>query len=807
MSDPFSVRPPAPEPDDNDVFNQQSAPIGDPLLAGDEELVKEIGKRTSVTTKIVAAVLVLGAAGLGGFAYMQSQKVANSMAVFEPIGELEDEAEITAALRNVLAEATYDDVRVRAIRNLGHYRDAASVPLFIEALDDAGAVRRSAAWALARVGAPEASEARPRLLEVLEDTNEADQNQVVWTLCVLGESSDEVIGLLLERFAGGQIQHVDGFDLRVVKDAIGIERLTSTELTQNSSQAIRELTAQALGEVHTAQVVAPLRSMLETELARSTEEQSVEVVRATAAALGRAGDPTAASALVSAMRQHRTLRGTLVSALGQSVAAPEVAQLLLATPQDETEIRRDLVTLVASSHDDRAADALASLTSDPDLDVRKTATLALAKLHDQHAAAPLLELTRLEGDDHDNTISAAIEHLRFVASPAITADLVELIERHPFRRAAALAALGRTGDPAAARTLIANLETDDVKAAAIALAELGDDGAYRRLLSEVPRGRAEMAARGPADRSLANEGLLAKRRAAIVAMGRYGRADALEPLIEVVEDEEDDYELRALSAASIGQIANAEQLAQVIDRLSSPQLSDQAKRYYVQALWQRPQPELGDAMMGLVRNHGLAPEVRRAAAIAVGYAANPDLDDDLVALLGDPSVNRLEDPQDRRNAAVAIVLGGGDEATGVLMQVLNNDADTAEVVAEVVRGENNDWFSLLTEDMFERGSIWRRVKTAQLLRVGYEGEVYAYAWTKVLAVLEHGWNGVGGVSEFETRAKIFEALHSDDAELRELAAMVLDDNHEMGLLLRARDEGGPAEEAARAVLTSNSSED
>lgn len=805
MSDPFSVPPPAPEPDDNDAFDTGS-PIGDPLLGGDEALVKEIGRRTSNTTRIFTILLVLGVIGGGAFAYMQSTKVANSMEVFDPIAEMTDEDEIKRALRGVLEESSYTNVRVRAIRNLGHYRDAEAVPLLVEALDDAGAVRRSAAWALSRVGSPSADVARPKLLEILPDTDEADQNQVVWTLCVLGENSDEVVALLLERFAGGQIQHVEGFDLRVVKDVIGLQRLTSSDLTANESQAIRELTAQALGEVHTAEVVRPLRSMLEAELAREPDAQSVEVIRASAAALGRAGADEAASALVEAMRQHRTLRGTLVSALRQSVAAPELSRLLAQTRADETEIRTLLLEIIADSHDERAADALASLTSDENLDIRETATLALARLGDRRAAAPLLALTRIEGDDHDTTISKAIEHLRFVASPEITDDLVELIERHPFRRAATLAALGRTGDPNAARALLRNLDTDDVKAAAVALATLGDDAAYRRLLADVPRGNAEMAARDAADRSLSNETLLAKRRAAIVAMGRFGHPEAVEALMGVVEDEEDDYELRALAAASIGQVATEEQFQTVLGRLTASDVSDASKRYYVQALWQKPHADLGRQMLALVENSSLSPEVRRSAAIAVGYAASSELDADLIRLLGDPEQGRLENPGDRRNAAVAIVLGGGDEAIAALMAVLANDGDTAELLAETVRSENNDFFNLLTEDMFERGSIWRRVRNGYLLREGDGENVYGYAWTKVLGVLEHGWNGVGGVGEREARAKFFDALMNDE-EHRELAAAVLHDNRELGLLLRARDEGGAGGEAARSVMSVREAED
>ena len=94
-----------------------------------------------------------------------------------------------AKVREVLANSSYDDVKVRAIRNLAHFKDKESVPLLIKELDKPGVVRAQAATALAAIGLPAAEPAKPALLSALPSTDEKDRPQVVWALAVLKEST------------------------------------------------------------------------------------------------------------------------------------------------------------------------------------------------------------------------------------------------------------------------------------------------------------------------------------------------------------------------------------------------------------------------------------------------------------------------------------------------------------------------------------------------------------------------------------------------------------------------------------------
>lgn len=776
--------------DDLSAFDTDAPAMGDVSLGNDTDTIKKINRRSSPIGKLLMLAILIGAIGTGVWAYMTSEAWDNRMEVFDTIAAMENETERNAALRDVLEKAEFEDVKQRAIMNLGHYRDGSAVPMLISALDDTPVVRRSAAWALARIGSPGADQAKPKLLEVLPNTGNVERNQVVWTLAVLGAQEPAFQDALIERFSQGGLQELDGFDARVITNVLGISRLSEADLTGHEVEGVRVLTAHALGEAGSDAVVAPLSQMLTAELGREGREQSAEVIRAAASGLGRTGSPNAAEALFQALQRAPAMKDTVIDALKRSTAAPQIATLLGRAM--DPNVREDLVDLLTASHDRRIVDTLAGLLRDGNIEIRAKAAKALATFGDRRAVPVLFEMTRLE--DADEHVSDALEALRLVASPEITSQLAALLETHAYRKASILRALGATGDAGAARYIERELEGDDINAAARSLAELDHDGGFRKLLGFVARPRdVDMTASNAADRRLSNEMVLAKRRAAILAMGFFGRPEAVAPLMTVVEDQNDDYELRGMAAASIGQIGDADAIRTVIGKINQQSLDEASRRYYVQALWQRAQPELNAPLLELVADARGDSDVRRAAALALGYAADPANDARLMELLDDEVASR--------HAAIAIVLGGGDQAVEKLLTRLGTDGDLREILQQYVTNNENDWFNLIRANMFDSGAIWRRLRAAQLLRDGTgHRQSYGYPWQKVVAILRTGWQGVGGVEPQYVRDRLYEGITSDDASRRNLSAMVLAELPEQGLLLRARDEGGAAGEAARNVL-------
>ncbi len=796
MSEIPEAPPPASDPSPSNVGLGN---VPDPMLAAspaatvplgsDDEAVKKMSSRTSRFGRLAFGGMAIGALALVYWGYQRNEAYTHRADRLDEIGKIDDQAQMLAALRQELQNNPYDDVKQRIILNLGHFQDAEAVPLLARELDRPGVVRRSAARALAEIGLPAAEPAKTKLLAVLPKTDERDHAQVVWALAVLREqnASEQI----LKAFSDGLLQGLDGFEARVITEALGPSRLGSDVLINHEEESVRVLTAHALAEASSAEVVDPLSKLLTQELARSSDTRSTEVIRASAAGLGRTGDARAVPPLFTALGKEPSLRSTIVDALKRSVAAPGIEQLVKSAA--DVSLKRDLVGLLAATHDDRAADALVELLDHTELDIRATAALALAELGDERAAPALIALARTTEESNDDTMMAnALTALRHVANESVAGELLGLLRDIPQRKALILRALGNSGSPSVTSTLAAELNGDDARAAALALADLGATNVYPQMKKLIAKPKnADFAARTANDRKLTNEPLLMKRKAAIEGVGRFGRSDAFDALMTVASDPADDYELRSLAAAAIGLTATDEQIEAVMQRLTSPETDDEARGYLMQALWQKSRPALGERLLELMKSE-TAPGVQRAAAIALGYSAPGQHQETLIAM--------LDNEDTRRAAAFAITLGGTQPAIAKLSEMLAKDNDLRDIWQTTLLNQENNWFNLLNKDMFASGAIWQRMSAALQLREGTGERSYGQAWEKAIAVLRSGWSGADGADPRFVRTQLWEAIAGEDEARRATAAAALAAIPELGLLLRARDHGGATAEAARSVL-------
>jgi hypothetical protein len=179
----------------------------------------------------------------------------------------------------------------------------------------------------------------------------------------------------------------------------------------------------------------------------------------------------------------------------------------------------------------------------------------------------------------------------------------------------------------------------------------------------------------------------------------------------------------------------------------------------------------------------------------VGYTADPKNDAQLMEM--------LDNEDTRRHAAYAIALGGDAEAAKKLVNVLADDNDAREILQAGLMSERTEWFNLLTKEMFEREQVYRRLRAGLVMREGTDKQSFGYAWSKAVDVLRSGWDGPGGANEHFVRMELFKQLmnKATKPERRELIVEALSAIPERGLLLRARDEGGPGGEIARQALS------
>jgi len=766
-----------PEPASSSLIASSYPEDLDRIAAGmsDDEALRKIGSHTTPFGRVVFILMLVGAAALT-YIYIQSNKRYEArMDGLKEAGQLEGEP-MLAKLRDVLATSTYDDVKVRAIRNLGHFKDKQAVPLLTKELEKPGVVRGQAASALAAIGSPAADSAKPALLAALPSTDAKDRSPVVWALAVLKEQG--AADAILQEFVKGIWQKQDDFDPKVITEALGTQRLSSPELTGSNEKPVRALVAMALAEAASPSVVPALVRMIKRQ------GEDPEVIRAAVGGIGRAGDPSAAPELFALMTQRADMRQSVLDALAKSTAAPQLVTLLGQAKDPTT--KRDLVRLLRKTYDPRSADAFAALVEDPDKDVREESAQGLAELGDARAVPPLLAAAKGDNDDDAND---ALDALRQLGNPAAGEGLLPLLKDFPHRKAAIMRALGTSHAVAAGPAIEKELKGDDVGAAAKALAQLPYDKAYPKLVAMLKKDKKIDFSRP----SVVSEMAYRNRFEAIQALGFFGKPDpkAIKELMTIVEDPQDDGRLANAAGATLGQIADPQLQELLFTKVADPKAEERVRTAYVNGLWRKPNPSLAPKLLSLFT--GNTPGgVKLAAALALGYSGNPAAEEGILKLLDDPNA--------RRYAAIAAVLGGGDASAKKLLEVLPQDRDAEEVLRGAVNSNEDDNFNLMLEPMFTSGQVYRRLKVAQLMKDGnpLTQVSFTYPYTQVCNRLSAGWDGPAGVSPRWIRAELYKQLTSGDAERRRLIANTLVGMNLRGLLLAARDAG--VKEAREALL-------
>ena len=243
---------------------------------------------------------------------------------------------------------------------------------------------------------------------------------------------------------------------------------------------------------------------------------------------------------------------------------------------------------------------------------------------------------------------------------------------------------------------------------------------------------------------------------------------------------------------ALGAIADEAILATVIEKLQDPALDEFAKRYYLTALWQNPSSQVAGDLMALIGSPETPPDVRRAASLAVGYAADPALDERVGQMLADENL--------LREAAFMTVLGGSDANARALLEALDGNEELQQVILFTIRDDESNAFNLVTRGAFESGEIWRRLNTAWVLNIGDGDNRHSYVWNHIVTRLAAGWDGHDGLTPRAIREELWNGLRGDEPERRLLIARVLGSMDERGLLMAARDQGGNGSDEAREQL-------
>jgi hypothetical protein len=734
-------------------------------VMGTALFVAEMQRKVPLKTKIVAAVLIVIAAGLGTWAWMDYRAAERAATKLErAVGQPGDAGVQTA--RKVLASGDLKtEGTVRAIRFLGKQRDGISVPLLVDALKGPEEVTQAAAQALARIGRPQAEAARDALARTLEKAAPTEVVPVAWALASLGD--ERGLEVAIEGLASGSLQELPSYEphrLAAVMDTEGlVERLGHPHAT------VRQFAARWLGEHCGEQATDPLVS--------ATRDEDQAVVSAACVSVTRCAPERARKVVPSAVRGSPRLRSALTSAYAEKVGAPGLGILLAST--DELDRRRELVEDMAALRDPRAGDELMQeleRTPQDETAYRLEIAHALAEISDPRT--PVVVEPLLDGKD--TWAQKAIDVLGNSGLGAdIESTLMDVADEYRSLRPRVARALGRAGacSEEVLDTMRRWMRRSATRTAAIEA--LGRCGSRRA--AEYAFGRLERIGRARDGRVSPETAAL--RTAAYDAVARTGLTEASEFLLETVLDSEDARPLRTKAADALGLVGDAATRERAVDEALRRDTPPKVRSDLFRAVRHQVPDSVLPRLMGYVRG-GQDNERTLGAARILGETARARLQQELVRLLDDERAQRI--------AALVVARAGNDQGARRLVELMA----TQERLDSFVREHVKDIPLLVSPRDFEDGSIYRRIEHFHRLQ---ELGVGAFL-TDLGQDLSKGADHPGGMSAREVRRRFERDLRKAGSRRRHLAAVGLRIMGARGVLLATRARGGAGAEAASEAL-------
>jgi HEAT repeat protein len=546
---------------------------------------------------------------------------------------------------------THPDTRARALamRCLGIWGDAESVPALTQALDaPEKPLRLAAAEALILLHHGPLLE---KCIERLVEEDEArDPKHVIWVAQRLGMKN------------AGQSFHLEspGGVAATLPIPNNVKDSASDESPARSIREMRELRKAVLRRLSGG---APAGANPQTTLAgpagipldvqrmieRLASPDPKEQAKA-AELLGQIG-PAASDALLSALdHANRSVRYRAVAALGRMKEVRAVQPLIIRLKDEDEDVRAQAAEALANIREPRAIEPLVATLGDQSW-VRVHAEEALAH-YGKPAVEPLIKALK---EDNPNVRASAAKVLGRIKDPrAINPLMVALMDKDENVRMWAAAAFRQMKDPRAVERLLdlLNDRSQDVCIeAARALANLKDTRAVEPLLA---------AFKNDLERSFwgaAGE--------AALALGKIRDDRAFKPLTDALNHP--DIAVRYYAAAGLGELGDRRAVEPLIPLLKDPDVS--VRYTAAQALGHLKDTRAVEPLIGAMQDryqvkHDGSFQYPHEAAYALGMIGDHRATQPLVSLLHDP------DYLLRQRAADALGMLADPQAIGPLIDAI-----------------------------------------------------------------------------------------------------------------------------------------
>ncbi|MFC1596929.1 HEAT repeat domain-containing protein [Planctomycetota bacterium] len=531
-------------------------------------------------------------ADTGSERYGEGRTVARAACV--ALGRLGDAQAVEPLIERL--DASDERVRQAACEALGLLGDARAAPPLIGRLTDTGggqypherAVARAACAALGRLGDIRGVEP---LIERLDDSDSGVHQAALEALEQLGEGrfANAFLGLLRGKAEAIEesrrlVQEGDSRPLDLM-----IVRLESAEWTT------RRAACETLGQLGDARAVQSLIGRLaDTGGERYSDRRAV--AQAACVALGRLGDARAVEPLIERLDDSDSdVRREACDALGQLGDARAVEPLVERLEDEDWSVRETACQTLGRLGDARAVPPLIGRLIDTggeryrnERAVARAACSALGQLGDIRGVGPLIE--RL--DDSDSGVrQAALEALEQLGEGRMAKAYLGLLQGNA-KAIEESQRLVQEGDPRPVDLMIARLQSAEwnVRCAACeTLGQLGDARAVQSLIGRladtggerygIRRSRlrpqhtasrkiGRYTGSRATDRAVERYGdRRAVAQAACVALGRLGDAQAVQPLIQRLEDF--DADICRAACEALGLLGDPSAVQPLVERLAA----------------------------------------------------------------------------------------------------------------------------------------------------------------------------------------------------------------------------------------------
>ena len=396
----------------------------------------------------------------------------------------------------------------------------------------------------------------------------------------------------------------------------------------------------------------------------------------------------------------------------------------------------------------------------------------LSRIRDAKERALDPDLVRLLGESRSDEVRSRIlgylgESGNAAGVPAALGILALLEETPPALLRASVGYLARLEEPRALENLKALAVSKDeaVAVAAVnAIGTIGGAGITRFLMDVLGKEGEEP---GP---NLKNQ--------IILALGEIGDTEAVDLLIGIGEDREEQRVTRMYAFASLGKIGDTRAVAPLTAALSD---SDALLRTYAAAaLGKLRAPGVSAALLQVLRDSSWQVRLEAARAIADGAAAGLEAGQDLAGML-QYRARRDEVPQDRREAMRALGTLGGAASFDLLRELYVDDRQPLEIrvaaLAELIRSDLAQSVPAITKVVDQEWSLKAdRQKTLeatadQLSKAEaplLEGMYRRFLQSTNLAVRIYAVRGIArnGLAGFSEELRALSAATAEHAALR-----------------------------------------